>query len=106
MRKENRRVLVGAFSAIVFVSTISAQMQFDWSSGFPAPGLPAAVTKSVMHDFGSGLEPVVAVGDQLMRLDGHGWVPLGPKLGIGSVYDLASFNSQLVVSAPTTPSLS
>src|SRR5436190_3774451 len=105
MRKENRRALVGAFSAIVFVSSISAQMQFDWSTAFPAGGLPAAVTKSVMHDFGYGLVPVVAIGDQLMRFDGHGWVPLGPKLG-GSVYDLASFNSQLVISASTTSTLS
>ena len=108
MREVSRRVLVGAFSAIVVVSSISAQMQFEWNTGFPAGGLQGAATKSVMHDFGSGSGPVpvVAVADQLMRFDGHGWVPLGPKLGSGSVYDLASFNSQLVVSAPTAASLS
>src|SRR5436190_4495076 len=104
MHDSNRRAIGCAFSAFLVVSTLSAQMQFEWSTRFAAPGLPSTVTKSVMHDFGYGPVPVVALSDQLMRFDGHGWVTIGPALG-GSVYDLASFQSQLIVSAPASVAL-
>jgi hypothetical protein len=95
MREAKRWMLGGALVALSIAAVCPAQVSFEWSRQFPKGGPPGKVIKSVMHDFGSAPQPVVASDDgsstrQISRFDGVGWAPMGGYI-TGPVFDLLSF---------------